>query len=154
MKLLDANILLYAYDSDSAHHAVCRAWLEAAFNSEEIVALSWQTLLAFVRICTNSRATKKPLRSTEACHIVSSWLDQANVRVIGAGDRFWGLLKDQILEAQVAGPLVTDAALAALAIEHGATLCSVDRDFRRFRGLQLTDPTDASSLDPKPNARK
>jgi toxin-antitoxin system PIN domain toxin len=142
VKLLDANILLYAYDSDSAHHRVCRSWLEAAFNSEETVALPWQTMLAFVRISTNSRVTKKPLRIAEACKIVGSWLDQVNVSVIGAGDRFWGLLKDQMLEAKVTGPLVTDAALAALAIEHGATLCSVDRDFRRFRGLKLIDPTD------------
>ena len=146
MKLLDANILLYAYDSDSAHHAVCRSWLEGAFNSEETVALPWQTLLAFLRISTNSRATKKPLQSAEACNIVSSWLDQANVSVIGASERFWELLQDQIREARVTGPLVTDAALAALALEHGASLCSVDRDFRRFRGLKLIDPTDQSEL--------
>ncbi len=145
MKLLDANILLYAYDSDSAHHVACRPWLEAAFNSEETVALPWQTLLAFLRISTNSRATKKPLQSAEACEIVSSWLNQVNVSVIGAGERFWELLQHQMREAQVTGPLVTDAALAALALEHGATLCSVDRDFRRFRGLKLIDPTDRSS---------
>jgi uncharacterized protein len=144
VKLLDANILLYAYDSDSSHHAACRSWLEAAFNSEEIVALPWQTLLAFVRICTNPRATKRPLKSAEACEIVSGWLNQVNVSVIGAGERFWELLKNQLLEAQVTGPLVTDAALAALALEHGATLCSVDKDFRRFRGLKLVDPTDPS----------
>jgi uncharacterized protein len=80
---------------------------------------------------------------------VSSWLDQVNVNVnvIGAGEQFWGLLKDQILEAQVTGPLVTDAALAALALEHGATLCSADRDFRRFRGLKLIDPRDQSERD-------
>lgn len=144
MKLIDANILLYAYDSDSSHHAACRSWLEAAFNSEESVALPWQTLLAFVRICTNARATKKPLNSAEACEIVSNWLILVNVSVIGAGERFWELLKGQILEAQVTGPLVTDAALAALALEHGATLCTVDKDFRRFRGLKLFDPTDQS----------
>jgi uncharacterized protein len=142
VKLLDANILLYAYDSDSSHHAACRSWLEGAFNAEEIVVLPWQTLLAFIRICTNPRATKKPLDSAQACEIVNSWLSQANVSVIGAGERFWELLKGQILEAQIAGPLVTDAALAALALEHGATLCSVDKDFRRFRGLKLVDPTD------------
>jgi toxin-antitoxin system PIN domain toxin len=148
VKLLDANILLYAYDSDSAHHAACRSWLEAAFNSEEIIALPWQTLLAFVRIATNPRATKKPLQSADACNIVSSWLDQVNVSVIGAGERFWEILQHQTLEAQVTGPLVTDAALAALALEHGATLCSVDRDFRRFRSLKLIDPTDQGALDP------
>ncbi len=146
MKLLDASILLYAYDSDSQHHAVCRPWLEDAFNSEEIVAMPWQTLLAFIRISTNPRATKKPLQNTEACDIVSSWLDRPNVRVIGAGERFWGLLRSQVIEAQVTGPLVTDAALAALALEHGAALCSVDRDFRRFLGLKLIDPTDQDTL--------
>ena len=146
MKLVDANILLYAYDSDSHHHAVCRSWLEAAFNSEESVALPWQTLLAFVRICTNPRATKRPLQSSEACDIVSTWLDQPNVSVVESGERFWSILKDQLLEAQVTGPLVTDAALAALALEHGAILCSVDKDFRRFRGLTLIDPTDQKSL--------
>ncbi len=148
MKLLDANILLYAYDSDSAHHGVCRSWLEVAFNSEETVALPWQTLLAFLRISTNSRATKKPLHGAEACEIVSAWLHQVNVNVIGAGERFWELLQHQMREAQVAGPLVTDAALAALALEHGATLCSVDKDFRRFRGLKLIDPTEQSAADP------
>jgi len=146
VKLVDANILLYAYDSDSHHHAVCRSWLEAAFNSEESVALPWQTLLAFVRICTNPRATKRPLQSSEACDIVSTWLDQPNVSVVESGERFWSILKDQLLEAQVTGPLVTDAALAALALEHGAILCSVDKDFRRFRGLTLIDPTDQKSL--------
>jgi uncharacterized protein len=142
VKLLDANVLLYAFDSDSVHHGKCRLWLEGALNSEEVIAVPWQTLLAFIRISTNSRAVKKPLQTGEACSIVSSLLDQANVSVLGPSDRFWALLKDQLLEAQISGPLVTDAALAALALEHGATLCSVDKDFRRFRGLKLVDPTD------------
>jgi toxin-antitoxin system PIN domain toxin len=124
--------------------------LEAAFNSEETVALPWQTLLAFVRVCTNHRATKKPLRSKDACDIVSTWLDQVNVNVVGPGEQFWDILRDLIGEAQAAGPLVTDAALAALALEHGATLCSVDKDFRRFRGLKLIDPTDRNSVGPNP----
>jgi len=140
VKLLDANILLYAYDSASAHHEPCRGWLEIALNSEEAVALPWQTLLAFVRISTNSRALRRPLSGPEACAVVSSWLDRPNVAVIGAGDRFWEILQAQVSDAQVSGPLVTDAALAALAIEHGATLCSTDSDFRRFRGLKLVDP--------------
>jgi predicted nucleic acid-binding protein len=72
----------------------------------------------------------------------------AGKRSIVAGEQFWELLKDQILEAQVTGPLATDAALAALALEHGATLCSVDRDFRRFRDLKLVDPTDQSERGP------
>jgi uncharacterized protein len=140
MKLLDANILLYAYDKSAAHHETCRAWLESALNAGETIALPWQTILAFVRIATNPRAVKHPLSGAHACDIVGTWLERPNVVVINAADRFWNILRQQIIEGQVSGPLVTDAALAALAIEHGATLCSTDRDFRRFEGLKLVDP--------------
>ena len=145
MKLLDANILLYAYDSSSRHHSTCRYWLDAALNSEETIALPWQTLLAFVRIATNSRAVRQPLSGPDACGVVNSWLDRLNVAVVGAGDRFWEIFQAQVADAQISGPLVTDAALAALALEHGATLCSTDSDFRRFRGLKLLDPTRAGA---------
>lgn len=141
MKLLDANILLYAYDSDSAQHFACRTWLEAVFNAEETLALPWQTLLAFVRIATNPRAVQRPLTASEACGIVDSWLQRPNVVVLDAGERLWEIFQAQMVEAQVRGPLVTDTALAALALEHGATLCSTDRDFRRFRALKLLDPS-------------
>jgi toxin-antitoxin system PIN domain toxin len=140
MKLLDANILLYAYNSDSPHHETCRAWLERAFNAAEPLALPWQTLLAFIRIATNPRASSRPLSSEQACDIVSRWLEHPNVTIVTAAERFWTILREQIVEARVSGPLVTDAALAALALEHGAVLCSTDRDFRRFRGLRLIDP--------------
>jgi uncharacterized protein len=141
MKLLDANILLYAYDQSATHHVVCRVWLESVFNADETIALPWQTILAFVRISTSPRAVKNPLSNAHACDIVGSWLERPNVVVINAADRFWNILRQQIIDAQVSGPLVTDAALAALAIEQGATLCSTDRDFRRFQGLKLIDPT-------------
>jgi uncharacterized protein len=139
MKLLDANILLYAYNRDSTHHQVCRIWLEEAFNGSEPVALPWQTLLAFIRIATNPRISSRPLSAPQACEIVGRWLEHPNVTVVGPADRFWMILREQIVDAQVSGPMVTDAALAALALEHGAAMCSTDRDFRRFRGLKLID---------------
>jgi uncharacterized protein len=141
MKLLDANILLHAYDRSAAQHETCRTWLESVFNAAETIALPWQTILAFVRIATNPRAVKHPLSNVQACDIVATWLERPNVVVVNAADRFWNILRQQILDAQVSGPLVPDAALAALAIEQGATLCSTDRDFRRFEELKLFDPT-------------
>lgn len=141
MKLLDANILLYAYDSESSQHFTCRTWLEAVFNAEETIALPWQTILAFVRIATNPRAVHRPLTGSEACGIVDSWLQRPNIVVLESGERFWEIFRAQMVEAQVTGPLVTDTALASLALEHGATLCSTDRDFRRFRALKLLDPS-------------
>ncbi len=140
MKLLDANILLYAYDRSSAHHTACRVWLESTFNAEETVALPWQTLLAFVRISTNPKATRHPLSGPAACALVDSWLGLPSVAVVGPGERFWEIFRAQTSEAQIRGPLVTDAALAAMALENGAVLCSTDRDFRRFRGLKVFDP--------------
>jgi toxin-antitoxin system PIN domain toxin len=140
VKLLDANILLYAYNRDSPHHDTCRVWLEAAFNAAEPVALPWQTLLAFIRIATNLRAVPQPLSAAQACGIVDRWLQQPNVTTLTSTERFWPILREQLLEGRITGPLVTDAALAALALEHGAVLCSTDRDFRRFRGLTLVDP--------------
>jgi uncharacterized protein len=144
LKLLDANILLYAFNKEATQHTVCRNWLEDALNSEELVALPWQTLLAFVRISTNSKAFRRPLANTQACEIVNGLLARPNVRVIEASERFWEILRGQIVEAQVSGSLVSDAALAALAIEHGADMVSVDRDFRRFRGLRLIEPSETS----------
>lgn len=140
MKLLDANILLYAYDSSSAHHSTCSIWLEATLNAEEIVALPWQTALAFIRIATSPKATRRPLSGPAVCAIVESWLARPNVAVVGHGERFWALFRTQVDEAQISGPLVTDTALAALALENGAVLCSTDRDFRRFKSLQVLDP--------------
>lgn len=142
MKLLDANVLLYAYNSDSPHHEVCRIWLEQAFNSTEPIALPWQTALAFVRIATNPRVSSRPLTSEQACSIVDQWLERPNVALVGPTEQYWSVLRELLIEAHVSGPLVTDAALAALAFEQGATLCSTDRDFRRFRGLKLIDPLD------------
>lgn len=142
MKLLDANILLYAYDRSAAHHEICRAWLESALNADEIIALPWQTILAFVRIATNSKATRNPLPGPAACSIAESWLSRPNVAVVEPGERFWEIFRAQVGEAQISGPLVTDTALAALALENGAVLCSTDKDFRRFKDLRLLDPVE------------
>jgi uncharacterized protein len=145
MKLLDANVLLYAYNSDSPHHEVCRKWLEGAFSDPEPLGLPWQTVLAFIRIATNPRAMARPLSAEQACGIAAGWLQHPNVLVVEAAERYWTILKGLIVEAQVSGPLVSDAALAALALEHGAVLYSTDRDFRRFRELKLVDPTVGSA---------
>jgi toxin-antitoxin system PIN domain toxin len=141
VKLLDANILLYAYDARSAQHEACRAWLTEVLNDVEPVGLPWQTLLAFVRIATNSRAVQKPIPVSQACAIVDSWLQRPQVVIVEPGDRYWAILREQLTQAKVSGPLVTDASLAALALEQGATLCTTDRDFLRFATLKRLDPT-------------
>jgi toxin-antitoxin system PIN domain toxin len=143
VKLLDANVLLYAYDSSSAHHAACRDWLQAALNDDEPVGLPWQTSLAFIRISTNPSAVSRPLEPKEACAIVSILFERPNVVVVEPGEQFWSTFLKLVADGKVSGPLVTDVALAALALEQGASVCSTDRDLRRFDGVSVTDPTEA-----------
>ena len=143
MILVDANILLYAYQPRSEKHERCRAWVAEAFSGSEPVCLSWFTLLAFIRISTSPRIFEQPLRPAEAVTVVSAWLQRPSVSVIEAGERCWEIFRQLLVEGQVSGPLVMDAFLAALAIENGATLVTTDRDFARFPKLKLLDPATA-----------
>jgi hypothetical protein len=138
--LVDANLLLYAYDASSEHHARARAWLEEVLSGSDPVGFAWVTLLAFLRIATNPRALARPLSLGEAAAIVSSWLGQPCVSLLQPGERHWEILSGLLEPAQARGPLVMDAHLAALAMEHGAVLASNDRDFARFDGLRIVNP--------------
>jgi len=138
--LVDANLLLYAYYPKAEQHAASREWLEAALAGPRLVRFAWLTLWGFLRIATNPRVFERPLSNAEAAAAVSSWLEQPVAGILEPGERHWELLRGLLHEGQASGPLVMDAALAALAIEHGATLCSVDRDFARFPDLKWMNP--------------
>ena len=140
MIVLDANILLYAYDAASDQHAKARAWLEEVLSGTDPVGLPWQTVAAFVRIVTNPRLSGKRFTPAEVIDVVDQWVDQPNVRLLGPGDHHWSVLRQTIMEGQARGALVTDAQLAALTIEHGGILCTTDRDFSRFPGLRWQNP--------------
>jgi len=138
--LIDANLLLYAYNASSERYATARPWLEKMLSGAEPVRMAWITLLAFLRIGTNSRVFPHPFTSSEAVAIVSTWLQLPTVAILEPSERHWEILSDLLTTAQAQGPLVMDAHLAALAIEHGAVLCSTDQDFSRFPGLQFVNP--------------
>ena len=144
MKLIDANLLLYAYNPRASEHEAARAWLEGTLSGGELVRFTWPTLWAFLRISTNARVFLQPLSIGDAVGVVSSWLARSGVSLIEPGERHWQILQHLMASGQCAGPLVTDAVLAAIAIEHGATLYTTDRDFSRFAGLTWTNP-----LEPK-----
>jgi uncharacterized protein len=138
--ILDANLLLYAYNADAPQHPRARPWLEKLFASPEWVGIPWLTLWAFVRISTNPRLTPAPLPAREAFRIVRTLLAQPRVTVLEPGPRHAEILERMAVENQATGPLVTDAVLAALAIEHGGTLASADRGFARFEKLRWINP--------------
>jgi len=143
MILPDANLLLYAYYPRAVQHEPSKAWLEHTLSSSEIVRFTWLTLWAFLRIATNSKVFEEPLSIGEATGAVASWLERPNADVVEPGERYWTIFHELAEKAQCTGPLVTDAALAAIAIEHGATLYTTDRDFSRFPGLAWTNPLES-----------
>jgi len=143
MKLIDANLLLYAYDPDCRQHEASRAWLEDALSGDEHVRLAWLTVWAFLRIVTNPRVFVVPLLPEEAHAVVASWLDQPQTDILEPGPRHLEILRTLLGDGQAVGGLVMDAALAAIAIEHGATLYSADRDFSRFPMLDWRNPLDS-----------
>jgi toxin-antitoxin system PIN domain toxin len=138
--LIDANLVLYAYDRGAEQHAKSRAWLEAVLAGPDLVRFGWVTLWGFLRIATHRRIFDRPLSMSEAIAAISSWLEQPVVGVLEPGEWHWEILRQLIRDGQATGPLVMDAVLAALAVEHGATLCTTDRDFSRFPGLKWTNP--------------
>lgn len=140
MIVIDANLLLYAYDTKSGAHAKARRWLESVFSAGEPVGLPWQSVAAFLRVVTNSRLPGQRFSPEEAAQVVDRWLEQPNVRMLGPGDQHWAQLRRIILGGQARGPLISDAQLAALAIECGGVLHTTDRDFARFPGLRWTNP--------------
>ena len=140
MKLPDVNLLLYAVDSEAPRHARARAWLESALSGTEEVGFAWAVLLGFLRISTNPAAFDEPLDAAEAFHYVEEWLTRPVATTLAPGPGHAALMRELLQPLGTAGNLTTDAHLAALAIEHGAELCSSDTDFGRFKGLRWTDP--------------
>ncbi|HTS38713.1 MAG TPA: TA system VapC family ribonuclease toxin [Candidatus Solibacter sp.] len=140
MIVFDANLLIYAYDSGATQHALARPWVEETLSGAERVGIPWQSILAFLRFMTNRRLPGQRLSVQQASEIVDGWLGQSNIQLLMPGDQHWPLLRNLLIEGQASGPLVSDAVIAALAIEYGGVLYTADRDFARFPGLRWVNP--------------
>lgn len=136
MVVVDANVLLYAVDSTSAHHDASISWLDTALSGAEAVGLAWVTLLAFVRLSTSAVVFSTPLTTDDAIGQVETWLAAPSAVVAQPTPRHAALLRGLLRDTGTGGNLTTDAHLAALALEHGADIVSFDRDFARFPGIK------------------
>lgn len=140
MTLTDVNLLLYAIDESSPRHEPARRWLEARLSGAETFAFAWAVLLAFLRLSTRPAIYERPLTLPEAFELVGGWLGQPCVTILHPTGRHHLVLRELLEPLGMAGNLVADAHLAALAIEHGAVLASCDTDFARFPRVQWVDP--------------
>ena len=142
MKLVDANVLLYAVNTDARHHERSRRWLDDALSGADTVAFAWVPLLAFVRLATTVGLFPTPLTTEQAMDRVDAWLAAPPAVVVEPTARHAHVVRDLLRPLGTGGNLVNDAHLAALAVEHGAELNSCDADFSRFSGLRWVNPLD------------
>jgi toxin-antitoxin system PIN domain toxin len=140
MKLLDANILLYAVNKDAPLHLPARKWLEKALSADEPVGFSWNVILAFLRLTTRPGLFQARLSPDQAFDVVAAWLDEPMAIIVHPGPRHLEIVRRLIKPLGTAGNLTSDAHLGALAIEQNAQLCSCDSDFARFSGVDWLNP--------------
>jgi len=138
---IDANLLLYASDEASPLHRRALDFLERAARGPEIVYLFWPTIVAYLRIATHPAVFVRPLSTGEAVGNVEALIDRPHVQSPGEQERFWDRYREVVDDAAPSGNLIPDAHLVALMLEHGVrTIWTHDRDYRRFRGIEVRDP--------------
>lgn len=140
MIIPDINVLLYVYDSGSPFHMKAAAWWRGCLSGTEPVGLPHVVLFGFVRVGTSPRAFQHPMTPTEAAGHVRSWLGQSIVQVLGLGAQHVEQTLELLEKIGTAGNLVTDAQIAAIAIEHNAVVHTSDTDFVRFPGVRWSNP--------------
>lgn len=140
MLLPDVNVLVAAFRDDAPHHRECRAWLEAVVTGDESYAVADIVLSGFARVVTHPRVFTLPTPVEEALSFANVVREQPHCVTVSPGPRHWGIFQELCHGAQARGNLIPDAFLAALAIESGCELVTLDRDFSRFAGLRWRTP--------------
>lgn len=140
MILVDVNLLVYAGLDFAPQHQTATAWLDRQLSGEARVGLPWPCLLGYLRIATSARILKHPAPTDVAWAQVKSWIGSGPAWIPEPTERHAGILDGLLAQPGIVGNLIPDAHLAALAIEHGLTLCSTDGDFARFKGLRWVNP--------------
>jgi hypothetical protein len=139
--LADVNVLIASFREDSEFHPICRPWLDRVVSSRAPFGVSRLALAAVVRITTAPRPFDPPSSLEDAFGFCSDLLDQAHCVAIDPGDRHWSIFSRLCVETRTRSKKVTDAWYAALAIEHGCTWITFDRDYGRFPGLDWREPS-------------
>jgi hypothetical protein len=140
MVLADVNVLIYAFRADSPYHETCKRWLDDIVLGDARFGVSPLALSAVVRVTTNQRSFANPSTLERAFAYCDNLLTQPHCEIVEPGERHWAIFRDLCVKSGTRGPRVTDAWFAALAIEHGCTWITYDRDYARFDGLEWREP--------------
>lgn len=142
MVVLDSNILLYATMPFYPQHQAVKEWLDTALSTgDEMIGLTWQVVASFIRVGTNRRVFERPLSLPEVLDVLNDLFDHQMVAKVGPTDDHWTTYTRLLSELNLSGDIVMDARIAAIAIEHKASVASCDKDFRRFSDhIRIIDP--------------
>lgn len=140
MNLPDVNVLVNALRPDAPEHGVCRRWLDRTARSMRPFAVTSVVLTGAVRVLTHPRIFDPPSGLVDVLDELERLRDAPNLVTVEPGPRHWEILDELCRRADARGNLVPDASLAAVAIEHGCRLVTLDRDFSRFAGLDWSPP--------------
>ena len=141
MIAIDTNILVYAHREDSEWHDVASARVAELAEGRTPWAIPWPCMHEFHAIVTHPKSFAPPTPLAAAMDQVEAWLESPTLVVLSESDGYWGELRTTIEAGRVVGPLVHDARVAALCLQHGVReLWSADRDFGRFPRLTTTNP--------------
>jgi uncharacterized protein len=140
VKVVDANVLLYAVNESAEHHEEAVDWLDAALNGRSTVGFSWISLLAFLRLSTKIGLFPSPLTVDQALDRVHAWLAQPASIVLEPTAQHLQVLSHLLTALGTGGNLTNDTHLAALAIEHRGEVITYDSDLGRFPGVTWSTP--------------
>ncbi len=141
MKVVDTNVLLYAVNPDAEHHRAAHSWLDRMLSGAAPVGFAWTAVMGFIRVSTLPRLFDRPLTAEEAFDFVERWMTSRTAQVVTPGSGHLTIMRSLLGDHPQAGNLVNDAHLAALAVEHKATVVTFDADFGRFPGVRWERPT-------------
>ena len=144
MRLVDVNVLVYAFREDAPGHPDFKRWLDGLVGSPEAYAVSDHVLSGFLRVVTHPRVFHPPTPLAAALTFAEAFRGQPNAVPVAPDVRHWGLFTRLCRDAGTRGNLVPDAWLAALAIESGCEFITTDRDYARFKDLRWQHPLEAS----------
>jgi len=142
MIVLDANLLIYAYDRQASQHVAAKSWLESTFTREPSIGLPLQSIAAFLRLMTERKFHKEPFFVEDAIDVVDSWLARSNIHLLLPGNDHWPTLAKLLTRYRIQGRLISDAQIVAIVLANGGRLASADRDFRRFSEIACNNPLD------------
>ncbi len=141
MIAVDTNILVYAHREESPFHLNALSRISELAEAQGIWAIPWPCLHEFIGVVTHPRAYVPPTPLRIALAAVDRWLRSPTIVLLNESPTHWKTLREVIEAAQITGPMIHDAKIAALCLQHGVReLWSADRDFSRFPRLRVVNP--------------